>query len=114
MHDALHTASATPSTWLTRFAPLVAAGGEVLDYACGSGRHARWLAQRGFRVEAVDRDGIALQLLHGLPKVHTREADLEGAAWPLEGRQFDAVVVSTTEHTHAFAILPALRAKKHV
>ena len=26
----------------------------------------------------------------------------------------DAVVVSTTEHTHAFATLPALRAKKHV
>jgi predicted dehydrogenase len=26
----------------------------------------------------------------------------------------DAVFVSTTEHTHAFAILPALRAKKHV
>ena len=28
--------------------------------------------------------------------------------------KYDAVVVSTTEHTHAFAILPALRAKKHV
>lgn len=28
--------------------------------------------------------------------------------------KLDAVVVSTTEHTHAFAILPALRAKKHV
>lgn len=27
---------------------------------------------------------------------------------------FDAVVVSTTEHTHAFATLPALRAGKHV
>ena len=27
---------------------------------------------------------------------------------------YDAVVVSTTEHTHAFGILPALRAKKHV
>ena len=26
----------------------------------------------------------------------------------------DAVVVSTTEHTHAFATLPALQAKKHV
>ncbi len=26
----------------------------------------------------------------------------------------DAVVVSTTEHTHAFAVLPALRKKKHV
>src|SRR5512139_26776 len=26
---------------------------------------------------------------------------------------FDAVVVSTTEHTHAFATLPALQLKKH-
>src|SRR5262249_32088408 len=29
-------------------------------------------------------------------------------------REFDAVVVSTTEHTHAFATLPALRLNKHV
>lgn len=28
--------------------------------------------------------------------------------------EFDAVVVSTTEHTHAFATLPALQRKKHV
>src|SRR5437870_5461795 len=28
--------------------------------------------------------------------------------------EFDAVVVSTTEHTHAFATLPALKRKKHV
>jgi hypothetical protein len=28
--------------------------------------------------------------------------------------EFDAVVVSTTEHTHAFATLPALQMKKHV
>jgi predicted dehydrogenase len=27
---------------------------------------------------------------------------------------YDAVVVSTTEHTHAFATLPALKAGKHV
>jgi len=29
-------------------------------------------------------------------------------------KQFDAVVVSTCEHTHAFATLPALRLRKHV
>ena len=29
-------------------------------------------------------------------------------------RDFDAVVVSTTEHTHAFATLPALQLGKHV
>jgi predicted dehydrogenase len=32
----------------------------------------------------------------------------------LKDGEFDAVVVSTTEHTHAFATLPALRRKKHV
>jgi predicted dehydrogenase len=32
----------------------------------------------------------------------------------LKDADFDAVVVSTTEHTHAFATLPALRRKKHV
>lgn len=31
-----------------------------------------------------------------------------------EMEKIDAVVVSTTEHTHAFAMLPALRAGKHV
>ena len=32
----------------------------------------------------------------------------------LKPADYDAVVVSTTEHTHAFATLPALAAKKHV
>ncbi len=32
----------------------------------------------------------------------------------LKDAEFDGVVVSTTEHTHAFATLPALRRKKHV
>ncbi len=32
----------------------------------------------------------------------------------LRDSEFDAVVVSTTEHTHAFATLPALKRKKHV
>ena len=31
-----------------------------------------------------------------------------------DAKDFDAVVVSTTEHTHAFAILPALQLGKHV
>ncbi len=32
----------------------------------------------------------------------------------LKDAEFDAVAVSTTEHTHAFATLPALQRKKHV
>lgn len=89
-----HAASLTPSAWVTRFAPLIAAGGEVLDLACGSGRHARWLAGRGYRVEAVDRDAVALELLATVPHVTTREADLEAGDWPYGDRRFDGVVVT--------------------
>lgn len=88
------TGSLTPSPWVTRFAALITNGGEVLDFACGSGRHARWLASRGFRVEAVDRDAVALELLAGVPHLTTRKADLEEGAWPFNGRHFDAIVVT--------------------
>jgi SAM-dependent methyltransferase len=89
-----HSSFATPSPWVTRFAPLIAAGGEVLDYGCGGGRHARWLAARGFRVEAVDRDAVVLELLAGLPNICPRVADLEEGPWPYAGRRFAAVVVT--------------------
>ncbi len=49
-----------PSPWVARFAPLVLAG-EVLDLACGGGRHARHLAALGHPVLAVDRDLQPLQ-----------------------------------------------------
>ena len=86
--------SNAPSPWIVRFAPLIAAGGEVLDLACGYGRHARWLAARGYRVEAVDRDRQALAALAATPNVTTREADLENGPWPYYGRVFDGIVVS--------------------
>ena len=102
-----HAASLTPSAWVTRFAPLIAAGGEVLDLACGSGRHARWLAGRGYRVEAVDRDAVALELLATVPHVTTREADLEAGDWPYGDRRFDGVVVTNYLFRPRFNLLLA-------
>jgi SAM-dependent methyltransferase len=75
-----------------RWAGLIRPGGRVLDLACGSGRHVRWLAQQGFAVTAVDRDAVALDALRGVARV--RVADLEGAPWPLPGEHFDALVVT--------------------
>jgi SAM-dependent methyltransferase len=75
-----------------RWAPLIRPGGRVLDLACGSGRHVRWLAAQGFAVTAVDRDAAALQPLRAIAQV--RVADLESAPWPLPGARFDAVVVT--------------------
>jgi SAM-dependent methyltransferase len=91
---AAHPGLSAPSAWLVRFAPLIATGAKVLDYACGSGRHARWLAERGMQVDAVDRDRAALDRLQGVAGVQARELDLEGDAWPLAGECYDAVVVT--------------------
>jgi ubiquinone/menaquinone biosynthesis C-methylase UbiE len=35
------TKPGAPSVWVRRFAGLATPGGEVLDLACGGGRHAR-------------------------------------------------------------------------
>ena len=89
MHADAHS---PPSPWVQRWAPLIRPSGKVLDLACGSGRHVRWLAAQGFAVTAVDRDADAVQPLRAIAQV--RVADLEGAAWPLSGEHFDAVVVT--------------------
>lgn len=82
-----------PSPWIVRWAGAIRPGGTVLDLACGSGRHVRYLAARGLRVTAVDRDREALALSRGIA-AELIEADLENAPWPLPGRRFDAVVVT--------------------
>jgi SAM-dependent methyltransferase len=64
----------------------------VLDLACGSGRHVRWLAAQGFAVTGVDRDAAALEPLRTIARVLV--ADLEGTTWPLPGERFDALVVT--------------------
>lgn len=97
-----------PSDWVVRFAPLLDKGSRVLDYACGSGRHTRWLAERGMQVDAIDRDRAALERLEGLEGVRVRELDLEGDAWPLEGERYDAVVVTNYLYRPRFDAMLAL------
>ena len=40
--------------------------GRVLDLACGEGRNAIWLAERGFEVTAVDFSEVAIERARGL------------------------------------------------
>jgi SAM-dependent methyltransferase len=83
---------APPSDWVQRWAPLIRPGGTVLDLACGSGRHLRWLAAQGFAVTGVDRDADAVAPLRPLADIIV--ADIEAGPWPLAGRRFDAVLVT--------------------
>ncbi|HZA39345.1 MAG TPA: class I SAM-dependent methyltransferase [Actinomycetota bacterium] len=84
-----------PSKWVVRCASVIADGGEVLDVACGRGRHTRFFLERGHRVVAVDRDLSGVSDLAGHPRLEMIEADLEdGSPFPLESRQFAGVVVT--------------------
>lgn len=97
LQPASHAGLSEPSPWVTRWAHLLRPGARVLDLACGSGRHATWLAARGHVVLAVDRDADAIA---GLPAgVRGCVADLEQGGWPLAGEApFDAIVVTNYLH----------------
>jgi SAM-dependent methyltransferase len=88
-----------PSAWVERFIAPAAPGAGALDLACGGGRHARLMLQRGWRVTAVDRDTSGVEDLRQDPRAEILQADLEGAPWPLSDddgrdRTFGAVVVT--------------------
>jgi len=100
---AAHPADSPPSPWVARWASLIRPGGEVLDLACGAGRHARFLAAQGFEVLAVDRD---TGLFPGPPGgVTLVAADLEGAPWPFPGRRWDAIIVTNYLHRPLLPVL---------
>ncbi|MFC5479597.1 class I SAM-dependent methyltransferase [Massilia suwonensis] len=101
----MHAPLDKPSPWVRRFAASVPAG-EVLDLACGSGRHARLFAGLGHEVTAVDRDPQALAAAAG-PGITALQTDLEeeGARWPFEAGRFAGIVVTNYLHRPLLADL---------
>ncbi len=75
-------ASSLPDDWLRQHAVTLAAG-TALDLACGLGYNAIWLAQQGWRVDAVDISPVGLSLAAslaervGCPAVSWIAADLD-------------------------------------
>ena len=100
-----------PSSWLVDNADLLPPGGQVLDVACGRGRHALWLASRGLEVRAIDRSPEAIAFLRdaaaglGLSIV-TEVVDLETDPPPAIATGFDAIVVFNYLHR---PLMPMLR-----
>jgi dihydroneopterin aldolase len=84
--------------------------GLVLDVACGSGRHALYLAAQGFEVEAIDRDQGSLEKLSAtaaqrrLP-LNIKQVDLERSAEErpeFPPNTYDAIVVCFYLHRPLF------------
>ena len=91
MHELLHGQEPT-SAWVARWSHLLPTGCNVLDLACGHGRHMRHFAKRGHPVTGVDRNPEAITVV-----AHSGEAvcaDIENGPWPLVGRTFGGVVVT--------------------
>lgn len=95
MSGALLHGTGEPSEWIKRWSHLVAPQGSVLDVACGMGRHMNWFARLGHPVTGIDRSADAIAgALAATPGAETIVADIENGPWPLDGRSFDAVVVT--------------------
>ncbi len=101
--------------WLTRHVDLLPVHGRALDVACGRGRHALWLAERGLDTVAVDRDAEAVQAVQhearrrGLD-VDARVQDLETDHASLGDALYDVIVVVHYLHRPLFpALVRALR-----
>ncbi len=84
----------TPSQWVVEHAPLIREGGRVLDLACGSGRHAIWLAGQGYQVDAVDRDAQVVVAMQAMPNISVSITDIETGDWPETDQRYDGIVVS--------------------
>jgi SAM-dependent methyltransferase len=90
---------------VVRWASLVPAGGRVLDVASGKGRHARWFAARGHRVDAVDHNAEAIAALASVPGIHAVCADIESGQWPFTPGRYAAVCVTNYLHRPLFPTL---------
>lgn len=88
----------SPSSWIVKFAPLIKSQGLVLDLACGSGRHAKWLAQQGYQVDALDRDPIATSSMQGIDGIRIQLTDLETTEPPSFEHSYDGIIVSRYLH----------------
>ncbi|MGA7793405.1 MAG: methyltransferase domain-containing protein [Candidatus Acidiferrales bacterium] len=92
---------AAPTPLLVEIASALAPGKaprEALDLACGAGRNALWLAERGWEVTAVDAAPAAIEILQrrakerGL-KINAVVADLEKGEFEIEPSRWDLVAM---------------------
>jgi SAM-dependent methyltransferase len=79
--------------------------GRALDLACGAGRNAIWLMERGWDVVAIDGADEAIRLVREqAPSLDARVMDLEtGAPLPFDDESFDLVAILFFLHRPLFA-----------
>ena len=88
------------------------APGTAIDLACGTGRNALYLAEKGWDVTAVDGSKKAVEIVtlraaaRGL-QVHTKVADLTAAGFTMPRDAFDLIVIAYYLQRDLFAKVKA-------
>jgi SAM-dependent methyltransferase len=95
------------SPWVARWLAAAPLRGRLLDFACGSGRHARLAHESGFSVLAVDRDDSAFGALRDLG-IDVLLEDLESGPWSIGALRFDTVVCTNYLYRPRLDLLCAL------
>jgi SAM-dependent methyltransferase len=98
----------TPDAWVIKFAPLVPKG-QILDLACGRGRHGRYFLNQNYPVTFLDKIISGVADLESHPRATLIQYDLENhtpnsgdqnqaVPWPFEMALFSGIVVSNYLH----------------
>ena len=87
-----------PARWLVDHAGVLPVTGDALDVASGSGRNACWLASRGLRTVAIDRDPAAIARIRETAErlrlpLRAEIVDLETGDATLPVAAYDLIVV---------------------
>lgn len=90
------------SAWVCRWSGRIPADSRVLDLACGTGRHAVYLAGLGQRVDAVDIDLTLSEPVRATPGVTWRQADLEQGSGHIPEGIYQGIVVTNYLHRPLF------------
>jgi tellurite methyltransferase len=90
-------ATTEPSRLLVRAAEALAPG-RALDVACGTGRHAIFLAERGWQVTAVDASGVGIEMTEKRARargvaIEAHVADLERGEFIIDAEAYDLICV---------------------
>ena len=87
--------SLLPSGWVKNNLPISNSNLNLLDLACGNGRHSIYAASIGYKVTSVDINKNILSEMKNNEFIIPIQLDLEkNNIWPLQDEKFDVVIVT--------------------
>ena len=97
------------SEWVRRYYRQFPKNGFILDLAGGTGRHARFLSQKGFKLLLVDNQISKAKDLQNVEGIKLVEYDLEaGNSLPFPASSFQGIVVTNYLYRPIFSQLLCL------